>query len=239
MLGVAIDRVDFDQATDRIMQRVRRRQGGWVCTINVAILMSLHQTAALRRYVDDAAIVVADGAPLVWLSRLHRRPLPERVAGIDLVESLLGCCEVEQRSVYFLGGTDAMMDTFVAWCARRYPDLVIAGHANGYFDEIEAEQRATDIVESGADLLLVGMGVPRQEHFVLEHSGSLDGVVAIGVGGSFDVLSGARRRAPRWMQSVGLEWFFRLLQEPRRLWRRYLVTNCRFVVLAARDLLRR
>ncbi len=239
LLGVDVDCVDFDQAADRIMVRLDRRQGGWVCTLNVAILMSLHHMVALKRFVDDAAIVVADGAPLVWFSRLKGRPLPERVAGVDLVESLLGRCELEQRSVYFLGSTDQVMDMFVSWCTQKFPRLVIAGHANGYFDEAEADRRAAAVGESGADLLLVGMGVPRQERFVLDHAGSFPGVVAIGVGGSFDVLSGARRRAPVWMQTLGLEWLFRLMQEPRRLWRRYLVTNCRFVVIAARDLFRR
>lgn len=222
-------------AAARVDQMIANGERGWVATVNVAILMSMRSDARLQSFVDRAALTLADGLPIVWLSRLGGRPLPERVTGVDLVETL--CATAEQRGVgvYLLGAREQTISTVAALLQRRYPALDLH-YAHGYFDLDEAAERAADVARSGARLLIVGMGVPRQEHFIEDQWETLDVDVAIGVGGSFDVLAGIRRRAPEWVQNSGLEWLFRLAQEPRRLLPRYAVTNAQFLVAIAREL---
>jgi len=211
-------------------------KSGWLATVNVSILMTMRSSPDLQRFVDRAAWTVADGQPLVWASRWFGTPLPARVTGVDLVEDICARAESEGLGVYFLGASQPVLDALVATLQARYPRLRI-GHANGYFSAADAPQRAAEVAASGASVLLVGMGVPRQEAFIEQYWSHLGVKVAIGVGGSFDVLAGLRKRAPSWVQAVGMEWFYRLVQEPGRLWRRYLVTNTQFVLLLLRALI--
>ncbi len=221
-------------AAARVDQMIANGERGWIATVNVAILMSMRSDARLQSFVDRAALTLADGLPIVWLSRLEGRPLPERVTGVDLVDTL--CAQAERRGVgvYLLGASERTIRTVAALMHHRYPALDLH-YAHGYFASEDAADRAGDIARSGARLLIVGMGVPRQEHFIEDHWDCLDVDVAIGVGGSFDVLAGVRRRAPRWVQNSGLEWLFRLAQEPRRLLPRYAVTNAQFLMAIARE----
>lgn len=202
---------------------------GYICTVNVAILMMMRSNRKLQKFVDDASLVVADGQPLVWASRLQEQSLPERVTGIDLLDELCAVAATEGFGVYLLGAKRAVIEAVADRLAARHPGLRISGVSDGYFDADEAPRRAQQIRESGAQILFVGMGVPRQEQFIENHWDELDVELAIPIGGSFDVIAGATRRAPVWMQRIGMEWFFRLTQEPRRLWKRYLVTNTQFI----------
>jgi len=217
---------------------IRAGRRGWLSTVNVAILMMMRADWRLQAIVDRAALVVADGAPLVWASRRLGRPLPERVAGIDLVEALAGRAAAEGFGVYLLGARRPVVAAAAAALRARHPGLRIAGVADGYFGATDAAERARAIRESGAQILLVGMGVPRQEYFLEEQWDRLGVNLAVGVGGSFEVLAGVRTRAPRWCQRAGLEWAWRLGQEPGRLWHRYLVTNAQFVYHVAGWLVR-
>ena len=230
------DPMTLPQCVDRLFSDMANGQRGWLATVNVAILMTMRDSPDLQRFVDKARWTVADGQPLVWASRWFGTPLPERVTGLDLVERL--CEQAEQRGlgVYLLGASQAVVDTLAARMQTRWPALHLH-HANGYFTEAESAQRAQAIAQSGAHILLVGMGVPRQEQFIEGHWDKLGVQLAIGVGGSFDVLAGLRRRAPHWIQSIGMEWAYRLIQEPGRLWKRYLDSNTRFVALLLRGLL--
>jgi N-acetylglucosaminyldiphosphoundecaprenol N-acetyl-beta-D-mannosaminyltransferase len=233
----------FDAVTQREVVEwaadwIRSGRRGWICTVNVAILMALRADPRLAGFVDRAALVVADGQPIVWLSRLGGRSLPERVAGVDLIDALAARAATDGVPVYLLGARPAVIERAAARLAARHPRLVIAGVADGYFGPDHAAARARAIAASGARLLLVGMGVPRQERFLEEYWDALGVSLAIGVGGGFDVLAGLRRRAPRWCQRAGLEWLYRLVQEPRRLGTRYLVTNTQFLCRVAGDLLR-
>jgi N-acetylglucosaminyldiphosphoundecaprenol N-acetyl-beta-D-mannosaminyltransferase len=176
-------------------------------------------------------LIVADGQPIVWASRWLSAELPERVAGIDLLQELLAQAEREQFGVYLLGGHQSVLDAAIERIKTRYPRLRLCGTADGYFSEAEAVSRAHAIGQSQAHILIVGMGVPRQEYFLDAHWSELAVNVAIGVGGSLDVIAGVRHRAPMILQRMGLEWLFRLAQEPRRLWKRYLVTSPQFVYL--------
>lgn len=231
-MGTRFDSVTVSQAADLVMEMVESRRAGWVATVNVAILMMMRQDAELRSYVEDSALILADGQPIVWGSRLLGEPLPERVTGVDVIEYLCSSCERDSRSVYFLGGTEDVVGTVASRMSTQYPDLRL-GFDHGYFGDEDFATRADAVRAFGADILIVGMGVPRQERFIREQWERLGVGAAIGVGGSFNVIAGSLRRAPAWMQHSGLEWVYRLKQEPRRLFRRYAVTNSLFCVLFA------
>jgi N-acetylglucosaminyldiphosphoundecaprenol N-acetyl-beta-D-mannosaminyltransferase len=230
LLNGQFDGLTLPQAIEVLFERLASGARGWLCTVNVAYLMMMRADARLQRFVERAALVVADGQPLIWCSRWFRRPLPERVPGIDLVIPVSERAAREGRRVFLLGATAQVVAEVARRLRERIPGLQI-DYADGYFSPAEAAERAERIRASGAEILFVGMGVPRQENFIEEQWERLGVRLAIGVGGSLDVLAGLRRRAPGWVQAIGMEWLFRLAQEPRRLFARYLVTNCRFVWL--------
>lgn len=228
------DPLTLAQAVEAVFAFIASGRRGWLCTVNVAGLMSMRTDARLQAFVDRAALVVADGQPLIWCARLFHGRLPARVAGVDMVDALCARAAMERERVFLLG---AAADV-IAQCAdnlrSRHPGLQL-DYADGYFG-CGDEEIARRIRASGARLLLVGMGMPRQEYFVEEQWERLGVSVAIGVGGSFDVWAGRRFRASPLLQSLGMEWLVRLLQEPRRLFARYLVSNTRFCWLVLRQL---
>jgi N-acetylglucosaminyldiphosphoundecaprenol N-acetyl-beta-D-mannosaminyltransferase len=236
-LGVEFDPLTLHGTVDAIFNLIERGDRGWLCTVNVAILMTMRDDTFLHRFVKCAAFRVADGMPIIWATRLRGTPLPERVTGCDLVDLLCKRAAATGRSVYFLGSKQEIVERVAARLTERHPALTLAGIADGYFGEDEAAERARAVGESGATILIVAMGVPRQERFIAERWDTLGVPVVVGVGGSFDVLSGVRSRAPVWVQNIGFEWAYRLIQEPRRLLMRYLVTNTRFLWLWLLDLL--
>jgi N-acetylglucosaminyldiphosphoundecaprenol N-acetyl-beta-D-mannosaminyltransferase len=239
ILNCEFDPLTLGETVDRAMELVHHGQRGCICTVNVAVLMMMRVDSRLQGFVDRAAVVVADGQPLIWVSRWLRTPLPERVAGADLVDALAQRAESEGLGVYLLGARREVVEAAARRLIDRWPRLKLCGIADGYFSPEEARERVREIAHSGANILLVAMGVPRQEYLLEEHWGQLGVNIAVGVGGSFDVVAGFRIRAPRVVQKLGLEWLFRLAQEPRRLWRRYLITNSQFLWLATRAVLSR
>lgn len=238
LLNGQFDPLTLPQAVDAIFGLLGSGQRGWVCTVNVAILMMMRANGRLQNFVDRAALVVADGQPLVWCAAWLGEPLPERVAGVDLLDAVCERAAREGKRVYLLGATREIVARAAQQLRARYSHLHVE-YGDGYFTKEEAPARAEGIRAGGADIVFVGMGVPRQEHFLEEQWPRLGACVAIGVGGSFDVLAGLRARAPAWMQTIGLEWLFRLIQEPRRLFTRYLVTNSQFVWLVVCAMLRK
>lgn len=226
----------MERTVDAVVRAIRAGERGYLCTVNVAILMMMRSDPELQRFVRNARWVVADGQPLIWASKLGPRALPERVTGVDLIEELSDAAQREGIGVYLLGSAASTLEATVAELRRRFPRLDVRGYADGYFGPAEAGARARAVAESGAQLLFVAMGVPRQERFIADHWSQLGANVAIGVGGSFDVIAGLRHRAAPWVQKSGLEWAFRLAQEPRRLFRRYFLTNSQFLWLLGREL---
>jgi N-acetylglucosaminyldiphosphoundecaprenol N-acetyl-beta-D-mannosaminyltransferase len=238
ILNGAFDPIVIAEAVDAIAAMIRSGARGWVATVNVAVLMMMRSDQRLQRFVDRAALVVADGQPIVFASRWRAPSLPARVAGIDLLEALLTRAQSERFGVYLLGARPGVVDAAARRIGDRWPDLRVCGTADGYFSAEEAAERARAVAHSEAQILVVGMGVPRQEYFLETHWPELGASIAIGVGGALEVLAGVQPRAPKVLQRLGLEWLFRLAHEPRRLWRRYLVTNSQFVFLLLRELLR-
>lgn len=237
-LNAHFDPLTLPQTVDAVFHMLGAGQRGWLCTVNVAILMMMRKDARLQSFVDHAALVVADGQPLVWCAPWLGRPLPERVTGVDLVDAICERAARQGARIYLLGAGSEIVAAAAQRLRKRYAGLQVE-YADGYFTKEEAPARADRVRASGADILFVGMGVPRQENFLEEQWERLGAGVAIGVGGSFDVLAGLRSRAPTWVQKAGMEWFFRLLQEPRRLFMRYLITNGSFVWLLSCTLLKR
>ena len=237
ILNSRFDQLTLPETVDLVTELVRSGERGYLCTVNVAILMMMRSNARLQRFVDEASIVVADGQPLIWASRLLSAPLRKRVAGVELVDALCERAEREGFGVYLMGARAQVVEAVANRLAGRYPSLRISGFAHGYFPLEASRERARAIAKSGAEMLFVGMGVPRQEYFLQDHWTELGVSLALGVGGSFDVLAGIRKRAPRLVQTIGLEWLFRLAQEPRKLWKRYLITNPQFIYHLSRELL--
>jgi N-acetylglucosaminyldiphosphoundecaprenol N-acetyl-beta-D-mannosaminyltransferase len=238
LLGVSLDPVTMGQAVARCAAAVER--GGYLSVgmVNAAKVIAMRADETLRGAVTGCELVLADGQSVVWASRLLGAPVPERVAGIDLFTELLGEAERRAEPVFFLGARQRVLDQMLARLREQHPGLAVAGARNGYFAPGEEADVARAVRESGARLLFVGMSSPRKELFVSRWGPRTGAAVVHGVGGSFDVLGGITRRAPAWYQEHGLEWLYRVRQEPRRLGRRYLTTNAAFITLVAREALR-
>lgn len=233
LFGVPVKALSMEQTVARCAEMVRAGVSAHHVALNAGKVVLMNDQPLLLEAIRRCDLVSPDGQSIVWASRLLGRRLPERVAGIDLMERLLGEAERLGWPVYFLGATPAVLASFERVARARYPALAIAGCHHGYFDDDGA--MATAIAESGARLLFVAMPSPRKEFFIAQQADRLGPIFTMGVGGSFDVWAGLTRRAPVWMQRAGLEWFYRFLQEPRRMWRRYLVGNCRFALLVFRE----
>ena len=233
--GVQIHAVTEEQAVDHVVNSLEQRRGGWVVTPNLDHLRRLARDQKLSAFYRHATLVVADGMPLVWASRIQGTPLPSRVAGSDLISSLSGAAAKHQKSIYLLGGDPGTAEGAADALRRRFGDVRIAGTycPPVGFDEDPAEMRKViaHLKEADPDIVYVALGSPKQEWLIGELRGYLPRAWWLGIGISFSFISGQLRRAPLWMQRTGLEWVHRLCQEPRRLAKRYLVHGLPFAGL--------
>ncbi|MBV8081529.1 MAG: WecB/TagA/CpsF family glycosyltransferase [Candidatus Eremiobacteraeota bacterium] len=216
ILGCRVDRVDAHEAAARISQLVERKVSAHVVTIGAEMANLAYADREYRDTINAADLVVPDTVGIVIASRLLRAPVPERVAGIDLLERLCADAAARGDSIYLLGGADGAAMAAAGALVQRHDGLRIAGAEHGYFREQESAAVCERIRSSGARLVFVGLGFPRQERWIREHLADLGPAVCIGVGGSFDVISGRLPRAPRALRQAGLEWLYRLVREPRR-----------------------
>jgi len=224
ILGVPFDVVTSTEAIALIENMIASRRPHYFVTPNVDFLVQASEDVELRRILFEAHLVVCDGTPLVWASRLLGNPLPERIAGSDLVPMLLKLSARRGYRVFLLGATETSALKAVSRLRQDYPDLIIAGHYSPPFNELlemDHERIRERIAAARPDLLLVSFGCPKQEKWIAMHYRTLAVPVTAGVGGTIDFLAGEFKRAPVWMQKAGAEWIFRLGQEPRRLFRRY------------------
>lgn len=236
IFGVGLSVTDYESATDEIIAAATERRSFGMTALATHGLMEAAGDPSLRRKLNELDMVAPDGQPVRWaMNALHGTGLDERVYGPDLVGHVCARAEREQVSVYLYGSTPATCDAFAAALGRHYPELVVADVQPDRFRDATPAERRADIERinsSGAGVVLVGRGCPRQERWVHDHLGEVKAAM-LAVGAAFDYHAGTLRRPPRWMQRHGLEWLFRLLQEPRRLWRRYLIYNARFTLAFA------
>lgn len=228
LFGIGIHAVTMDEAVEAVARFVAEKMPRQAVFLNAGKFAEIDRNPALKRAVEKADLRLADGQPLLWAGRLLGAPLPERVAGIDLMHRLLAEGKERGWRFFFFGATEEVVAKTVAVCRERY-GVAVAGSRHGYYGPEEEDAVAEKIRGAGADILFVAMGSPKKELFMERYLSTMNVPFTMGVGGSFDVVAGLARRAPRWMRGMGLEWFYRFLQEPRRLWKRYLYGNLHFI----------
>src|SRR4029450_8932301 len=231
-----IDAVTFPQALERIAELVDRRNGGAVFTPNVDHIVKAERDSDFRRAYSRADLCLGDGMPLVWASRLLGSPLPEKVSGSDLVLPLIRMAAERRWRVYLLGGAPGVAEAVAERLNRDLGAQIVGTDAPvvdvaGTSDD--SEQTLERLRAASPDVALVAFGAPKQELWIERFRDRIRPTVAIGVGGSLDFVAGTVKRAPAWMSRAGLEWLFRLVQEPRRMWRRYLVEDPAFIAIVA------
>lgn len=238
ILGMRVDATTYQEATRLILEWAGTGESRYVCAANVHMVMEGYDSPAFRNVVNSADLVVPDGMPLAWGLRLLGVRGQERVYGPDLMLHVCEAAAFHGVPVGFYGGSPETLQDLVKKLRSRYPGLQVAYQYSPPFRPLTAEEDAAvtqQIVASGARILFVGLGCPKQERWMAEHKGKIPAVM-LGVGAAFDFHAGRIPQAPRWVQNIGMEWFFRLCMEPRRLWRRYVKHNPRFLVLFALQL---
>jgi N-acetylglucosaminyldiphosphoundecaprenol N-acetyl-beta-D-mannosaminyltransferase len=230
--------IDIDSAMARIVEMARAGESRYVCFSTVHMTMESHDDPAFGAKVNAADMVVTDGMPLVWMQKRQGRKDGGRVRANDLMTRLCEIAAKENLKVGFYGGRQEVIDAILERAKRELPDLQIAYAFSPPFRPLTGEEDAQiteEIRTSGTQILFMGLGCPKQENWMAAHRGKIPAVM-LGVGASFDFYAGNVKESPQWLQNIGLEWLYRLVQEPRRLWYRYLILNPRFMWLAARQL---
>lgn len=240
VLGMRVDATSYEDAATRIVDWARSEESRYVCVATVNNVMESHDDPSFRTVMNEADLVTPDGMPLVWGLRRLGIPAATRVYGPDLTPVVCERAAGAGLPVGFYGGTSTVISMMTSNLRSRFPSLRIVYQGSPPFRPLRHEEDAAAvdaINQAGTRILFVGLGSPKQDRWMAEHRGRI-GAVMIGVGAAFDLLAGAKPRAPRRMQALGLEWLFRLVTEPRRVWRRYLRQNPRFMLLFARELAR-
>ena len=239
LFGVPVQATCMNGVLARVDDAIESRSSLNIGVVNAAKIVNMQKDKELCEAVLSSDVIYADGMSVVWASRILGSPLPERIAGIDLMHEIMQRGQEKGYRVFCLGAKQAVLDKVQKEFAELYPGTIIAGSHHGYFDADGEEEVAKQIRDSRADVVFVAITSPKKERFMAKWSEVMQVPVVHGVGGSFDVVAGVIGRAPRLWQRLGLEWLFRVLQEPGRLWKRYLVTNVAFLRLIASESFRR
>lgn len=229
ILNTTIDVLNSQQTIDLVEEYIKQKEPLHLMGVNADKINELNENERLKQIVNSCGIINADGASVIKASRYLGKPLPERVAGIDLMQSLVKLCEQKGYSVYLLGAKQVVVEKTAEVLKKDYSKLKLVGLHNGYFTEEQWSEISREIKLANPDIVFVGITSPMKEYLIefLQEDGNDS--VFMGVGGSFDVISGNIPRAPKWMQKSGLEWLFRVIQEPKRLFKRYFVGNWIFI----------
>jgi len=229
-LDCPLDPISYNQAVDQCLSWCQgQRQPHTIITVNAAMLIMMRTDKEIFQACTAGDLILADGMSVVWGAKLVGTPIPERIAGVDLMASLLKEAAQHHLKVFFLGAREEVVTRLIDIYHEQYPELIVAGYHNGYFKDEQQAEIISLIKDSEADLLFVGMPSPFKEVWCEKYKNQLQIPVIMGVGGSFDVLSGFIKRAPIGLQNIGMEWFWRLMMEPRKMWKRYLITNSLFI----------
>jgi exopolysaccharide biosynthesis WecB/TagA/CpsF family protein len=230
--GVTIDNVTMDEALSFIEELIQKKKVSYIVTPNVDHIIKLQRDQEFQKIYREAACVLPDGMPLLWAAKFVGTPLKEKVSGSDLVPRLCEIAAPKGYRLFFLGGRPGAARKATVRLRERLPSLKVAGVYSPPFgfekNDEENEKIAKMIKETAPDILLVGLGAPKQEKWIYQHYKKLEVPISIGVGVTFEFIAGMVKRAPQWMQESGLEWLWRLMKEPRRLWKRYLIDDMQF-----------
>jgi N-acetylglucosaminyldiphosphoundecaprenol N-acetyl-beta-D-mannosaminyltransferase len=232
-LGTKVHGTSYQNATEQIIGWAKREESRSVCVANVHTVMEAYDRRDFQNVINGADLVTPDGMPLVWSLKLEGVRNASRVYGPDLTPSILKAAEERGVPVGFYGGSSFVLDRLLERVRREYPRLPVAFAQSPPYRALTLEEDrevVKAIRRSGVRVLFVGLGCPKQERWMADHRGQINSVM-VGVGAAFDFLAGSKRQSPRWLQAVGLEWLFRFATEPKRLWKRYMKHNPRFVVL--------
>ena len=239
LLGCRIDNVSVAEAVSRIHSFILSGNRHRYFALNIHKVAAFRRMPDLLRIANESDLVTADGEPIIWLARLLGKPLKGRVTGVDIMEDLIALAAAHSYKIYFLGAQPAVLAAAIANYKAQYPDLRIAGYRDGYW-ELEQESLVVSAIrEAQPDILFMGISSPKKELFMDKHLDELNVPFMMGVGGAFDIAGGVTKRAPIWMQRHGLEWFWRVLQEPGRMWKRYLMDGIQFLFTAVKEMLRK
>lgn len=228
MMGCFIDNLSMAETLQKIDGFIQSGKPHQHVAVNVDKLVKANKDPSLRKIINDCALINVDGMPVVWASRLLGKPLKERVAGIDLYTALIQRAAEKGWRVYLLGASEEVVRSVKDIHEKQSPGLQIAGYRNGYWQPEEEAAVVKSIADSRPDLLFVAISSPKKERFLGTYQAKMKIPFAMGVGGSFDVIAGKTKRAPLWMQQCGLEWFYRFLQEPAKMFKRYFVDDVMF-----------
>jgi N-acetylglucosaminyldiphosphoundecaprenol N-acetyl-beta-D-mannosaminyltransferase len=239
LMGCQIDNLSMEETLLRIVSFVDSGTCHQHVVVNVDKLVKASRDADLRRIINECALVNADGMPVVWASRLLGKGLKERVSGADLFEALMERSAEKSWRVYLLGAREEVVSGVKSVYESKYPGIAIVGYRNGYWKPEEEVGVAQHIAAARPDVLFVAISSPQKERFLARYKADMRVPFVMGVGGTFDVAVGRVKRAPLWMQQSGLEWFYRFLQEPRRMFKRYFVDDLAFIWLFIKEVARR
>lgn len=239
IFGCDVAALNMQETVNEIEKRIVGKIKTQHVVINAGKVVLMDKDEKLKNIIKNCPIINADGQSIVWASKILKKPVPERVAGIDLMEELIKLSEKKGYRVYFFGAKEEVVTKVVDTYKDKYKDLQVAGYRNGYFTEADMPEIVEDMKNSNADILLVAFSSPNKEYWLEENMDKINIPFCMGVGGSFDVVAGKTVRAPKWMQKSGLEWFYRFLQEPKRMWKRYLVGNSKFIAITMREKFKR
>ena len=239
LMGCFIDNLTMEQTLVAVEGFIASGRPHQHVVVNVDKLVKARDDAGLRRIINECDLINADGMPVVWASRLLGMPLKERVAGVDLFESLMKRAADKGWRVFLLGAREEIVSKVKSSYEIKYPGLTIAGYRNGYWTPDEEPAVVEQIQRARTDILFVAISSPKKEQFLARYQAQMKVAFAMGVGGTFDVAAGKVKRAPLWMQKSGLEWFYRFLQEPRRMFRRYFIDDMAFCGMLLREMWKR
>ncbi len=235
ILNCPIDCLTMKETIETIDKSITENKPIHHVVVNAAKMVYMQDNKELYDSVVSSDIINADGQAVVWASKFLGEPLEEKVSGIDLMQNLVKLAYERKYKIFFLGAKEEVVSAVVEKYTGMYTSEIIAGYRNGYFKKEDEESIARQIYNSKAHILFVAISSPTKEIFLNNYKHIINTPFVMGVGGSFDVVAGKVNRAPLWMQRYGLEWFFRFLQEPKRMWKRYLYTNTMFIYFVLKE----
>ena len=236
IMGCKIDNLTMEETLQAIDFFIKSQKPHQHVVVNVDKIVKANKDPNLRRIINECALINVDGVPIMWAAALLGKPLKERVTGIDLFFAIMERAATKQWRIFLLGATEDVVTTVKQFYERTYPNIIIAGYRNGYWQPEEEPSIVQQIKAAKADLLFVAISSPKKEQFLNQYQAFMNIPFAMGVGGTFDIVAGKLKRAPRWMQDIGFEWFYRFLQEPKRMFRRYFIEDMAFFSILFKEL---